>query len=195
MLDVGIIEDNGWRLSTELESDSLDIVSSCLHDKLADCGGTSESYLLDFWVVDDGRTDGLTVANDNVDGTSWEACLLNERAETKCREWCDLRWFQNHRTASSEGRSEFPGLIVATLAYSTAATCRKTHCHQNREVPRDNLTNDVKIFKSRVRKLVVADINRSAVYLVCPSTEVSEVGSSLWYIETSCELVWFAVVE
>lgn len=70
LIEVSIIEDDIWALSTELESNIFQVtLSSCFHDFSADQGTSSESDLFDFHVGRDGGTDGVSVSGNEIEDT------------------------------------------------------------------------------------------------------------------------------
>lgn len=71
MFEISIVVDNVGRLSSEFESDVLQVgLGSGGHNLTTDSGRTSESDLFNLEVRRDGGTDSVSVTGNDVDDTS-----------------------------------------------------------------------------------------------------------------------------
>ena len=110
LLNVGISQDDSWRLPAELQGDALDVVRGRLLDDLPHLGGAREGDLVHVRVVGDGGTSSGTVARDDVEDASREAGLSAELRNVEARERSLLRQLHHHRVAHRQGRAQLPGL-------------------------------------------------------------------------------------
>lgn len=79
LVQISIVEDDVWALSSKFESDLLEVaLRSSLHDFTADEGRPGERDLLDVGVRGEGATGNAAVPGDDVDGTRWEPSFVDE---------------------------------------------------------------------------------------------------------------------
>ena len=176
--NVGIVPDNVWALSTELQGSLLQVGRSCgLEDVSSDESGTGESNLVDVHVVGNGSTCNWTETRNNVDDTRWNTSLLDELGELQSREWSLLGGLEHNDVTSSQGWSNLPGE------------------HEEWEVPWDDLTTDTDWLVTSVGELGVVHLNGLTVVLVGPSCVVSEVGCCFGNVECRRDAEGLSVVE
>src|SRR6185312_1217437 len=111
------------RLAAELEAYLLQVSGRCLDDQLPDLGRARERDLVDV-IVRLQRGARVAEAGDDVDDAVWEPSLLQQLAEAERRQRRLLRRLEYHGASAREHWPELP------------------RGHQQREVPRDDLTND-----------------------------------------------------
>lgn len=122
LLDIGVVEDDVGRLSTELQGDLLQVRGgSSLHDSASNQGRASEGDLVDVHVGGQGSTGGLAETGDDVENTRGEASLLDEVGEHKSRQRCLLSRLHDDCVTRAQSRANLPGE------------------HEQREVPGDDL--------------------------------------------------------
>ena len=79
VIDISIIENDVWRLATQLKSNLLQVgVSGGLHDQATDGGGAGEGDLVDVHVGGEVGSGDAAESGDDVDDSWWETGLLDE---------------------------------------------------------------------------------------------------------------------
>src|SRR5579864_359868 len=159
-VEIRIFENDVRRLAAELERYLLEIPSCSMHDQFAYFGRTGKGDLVDIGMCCQSRSGSFAVARNNIDDSVWEARFRDQFAETQSREWRLLSWLKDYRASRCECGAEFPG------------------CHQEREIPRNNLSNNADWLTQgigeilRTRRVRNRDWNRVAFDFGSPSCHV-----------------------
>lgn len=166
LINVRIVEDDVGRLSSELESDVLEVGrSSGLHDVSTDESRSSESDLQDLHVGSDGVSDGQSVTVDDVENTLGKTGFEGESGDSESSERSHLGGLEDDTVSSSKGGSELPGE------------------HENGEVPGNDLSNNTDGLVSGVSHLRGVDVDDLSSVLVSETSVVPQASSSLGNIE------------
>ena len=109
LFEIRVVEDDGWTLSTELESDVLEVtLGSCLHDLPANEGGTGEGDLLDTAVLADGLANALSVSDDEVEDSRREAGFVDHLGHHESGEGSELGGLHNDGVSGGESGADLP---------------------------------------------------------------------------------------
>lgn len=109
VLEIGIVKDDVGSLTTELESDLLQVgVGGLLENFLADTGGSGESDLVDLGRGGEGVTDRGSVTDDDVDDTSGDAGLLEELGHVQGCERGELGRLDDDGVSGGESGGNLP---------------------------------------------------------------------------------------
>ena len=127
-----------------------------MQDGSANQGRAGEGDLVDVHMGGNGSTSRLAEAGDDVDDTSWDTGLLAKSGGKQTRQRCLLGGLQDDRITGGQSRPDLP--------------CP----HEQREVPRDDLTADTHCLVSRVVEGLWVRVDGLAMDLVCPSAIVSQ---------------------
>lgn len=139
MLEIGIVVDDVGRLSSEFESDLLQVgLGGSGHDLTTNSGRTSEGDLLDLEVGRDGGTDSVSVSSDDIDDTRGED-LSDERASESGRQRGRLGGLRNSTSLSSRAKSPRSQRERETHLHDD----RVTHSESGTELPREHEEREV----------------------------------------------------
>lgn len=120
-INVSIVHDDVSRLTTELESDSLQVVDVGLtHNFVSDFGRSSEGNLVDIGVLSELRS-ALTLTGEDVDNSLGESSFNGELGHAEAREGSLFGDLGDGGASSGKGGTPFPG------------------SHEGGEVPGDDL--------------------------------------------------------
>src|SRR6185369_10030211 len=155
------------RLAAELERYALEISRSSALDYATDFGRAGERDLVHVAVLGDGRTGGRSEAGDDVDDAGRHVGFEQQLGKTKRRKGRLLRGLEHAGVAACKSRRKFP------------------RSHQQRKIPRDDLSADAVRLAQRVREKRIADRNRLAEDLVGPAAVVREDFGSLRDVDVS----------
>ena len=109
LIDISIVENNVWALSTKLQSDLLQIaVGSCLHDLSSDWSASSEGNLVNIHVVRHSSSGNFTDARDNVENSGWKTGLLCKPCNYQCTKGGLLSSLQDNCVSSRKSRGNLP---------------------------------------------------------------------------------------
>ena len=112
-----------WGFAAQLEGHRNNVFGGILHDQLTHCGRTGKGNLGNTRVGRKRTAHLNPVAIDDIQHARWQN-VLNQFSQHQNTDRSLFRRFQHNAVTRSQGRCQFPG------------------SHQNREVPRDNLTHD-----------------------------------------------------
>ena len=130
ILDIRVVEDDIRTLPSQLKGHLLQVrPSGRLHDLSSNNSATSESDLVDIHVCGQSGTGDLSEAGDDVDDTGRESGFLDETCGVEGAEWGLLCCLHDDGVAAGDGGADLP--------------CH----HDEREVPRDDLSADADLRK------------------------------------------------
>lgn len=157
VVDIGVIEDNVGRLTTQLEGDLLQVgLGGSLQDGAANQGRTSESNLVNIHVAGDSGTSNTAKAGDDVNDTGREASLNNQLGGVETRQRSLLSGLNDNGVTGGDGGTNLPGP------------------HQDGEVPGDNLTANTDGLVAGVGESLGVGVDSLTVDLVGPATVVAQ---------------------
>lgn len=156
LLEVGIFEDNQWRLAASLEGDVLQGACGHLHDLASGRSGTSEGDLVNAGVADQRTTSNTAMAVHNVNNTRGEPSLLDKSGQVQNAKRGLLGGLEDDSVTARKRRAQLP--------------C----CHRQGEVPRNNLANDTNWLTEGVGEFGRGGANGLTVHLVGPASKVAE---------------------
>ena len=123
VFNVGVVENDVWRLASELEGNLLQVGAGCgLHDLTANNGRPGKCDLVNIHVGRDGGTGDLSKTGDDVDDSWWETGLLDEVGSNESGERGLLGSLENNGVTGGNRRANLP------------------RPHEQWEVPWDDLT-------------------------------------------------------
>lgn len=155
-INIGIIHDDVSRLTTELESDSLQVVDVGLtHNFVSDFGRSSEGNLVNILVLGKLGTD-ITLSGEDVNNTSGESSFVDQFSNSKSTEGSLLSGLDDSGASSSESWSNFP--------------CH----HEGGEVPGDNLGGNTNSFLSGELEVGSMDRSNFSHELISPGSVLSD---------------------
>jgi len=109
LFHVTIVEDDTRRFASKLKCDVLQVaLSRRLRDLPSNDSAAGERDLLDIHMRRNGRTDGVSIPDQDVQHTWGQTGLGTQVAEEECSEGCEFGTFEYDRVAGSECRSDFP---------------------------------------------------------------------------------------
>lgn len=166
VLNICILKDNVGGLSTELESNLLEVaLCGSLKDVTSDKGGTSESNLVDVHMASNSSSSSTSEAGNNVDDARGEASFLDQLGGIEGGQRSLLSGLEDNSVTSGDGRTDLP------------------RPHQHGEVPRNDLTADTDGFVASVGECLRVDVNGLAVDLVSPASIVANAASSTGHVQ------------
>lgn len=165
VVNVGIREDNVGRLATQLQGNLLQVaLGRGLQDAPANQGRAGEGDLIDVHVVRDGSTGDLAETREDVDHTRREAGLLDQLGGIQTRQRRLLGRLQHDGVTGRNGRTNLPGP------------------HEQREVPRNDLTANADGFMTRVGQVVGIGVDGLANNLVGPASVVAQAAGRVEHV-------------
>ena len=164
-VQVGIGEDDVGTLATQLQLDTLEVALRGLDDAPAGDGGAGERNLAHLGMFGQTLASRMAVARHHVDHPGREADLVHQFGDAQGGQRGDLRRFDHHRVAGSQGRPHLP-----------------TGEHQ-REVPRHDLPDHTNRLALHVVEEAGFDRNHRSLDLVGNAAEVAEAGCRARYVE------------
>ena len=109
LVDIRVVEDDVRALPTKFKSDVLEIaLGGSFHDLSAGDGRASEGDLLDKWVLADRLTDGASISDDQVEGTSREANLMDHLGHHESAQRSELGRLHDDSVPGGESRTDLP---------------------------------------------------------------------------------------
>src|SRR5690606_12060421 len=132
------------RFSTEFEGYFFVRSAHRALNEFPDSSTSGKGHFVDVVVVDQ-RGSGFSCSGDDVDDAFRKSGFLENLGEFKCCERARFGWFKHDGIPSSQCRSDFP------------------RGHQQREVPRNNLSGYSERFRLAVRKRVIEFIGTAGV--------------------------------
>ena len=151
-LQIAVAENDVGRFAAQLQRHFLEVPGGGLKNQFADFRGTGESHFVDVRMRRQGGARGFAIARDDVHHSVGNAGLQNQLAQPQASERGLFGRLDHHGASRSQRRSQLPGR------------------HQQREVPRDDLTDHAdRLAQSVGQKLVPAEIG-----MVLPSILVAQ---------------------
>ena len=123
-VEIGVVKNNVRRFAAQLERDLLQIAGGGLHDELADFGRAGERNFVDIRMGGQRGAGRLAVTSHDVDDAIGKPASMNQFAEPQGGQWRLLGRLENDGAAGGQRGTEFP------------------RGHQQREIPRNDLTDD-----------------------------------------------------
>lgn len=146
------------------------------HYVIADFCGPCEGNFIDTWVPGQIRAN-LAMPRKDINNPGGEPSLMNKLSNLQRCQRRLLCSFHDNRTPSSQRRPQLPRL------------------HQQRKVPRYNLSNNSNRFLSSICKERTISLYCTSSYLINPASVISVGTMGKIYVSSKSDVLWFAVVE
>ena len=109
LIDISIVENNVWTLSTKFQSDLLQVaVGSCPHDLPPNWSASSEGNLVNVHVVRYSSSGNFTDTRDNIENSRWETGLLDESCSYQSTKRGLLSSLQDDCVSGRKSRGNLP---------------------------------------------------------------------------------------